>query len=803
MARGYAEGVSPDSSPVADLARLLAAAFSADELRRFVRELAEGEALARELPEGAVSPTQMGDEVAGLLHRHHRTQDERLWRALFKARPAFGPQIVALRGRLNAVAEDFPGYIDLKQVGRGGSGIVYEVIDRSAGVKRAIKLADPLRGPAGRERLEREYRLLAGVEHPALLRVYHLVLEPHRAWMVCEHLGGGSLQERIQRREPWPDLKLARLGAELAGALAALHRLNPPVLHLDLKPENILFDDQDRPRLIDLGHAQEEIHAYRTGAPVHPYLAPELLLPEPPPPNPRMDQYSLCKILLRLALPEPIGEWPERPEEVRARLSGRDPALVEILIQGRARSPGDRFPDTAALEAAWKRILEANEDRRRQEAERRRVEERKRLETTLAEVEKRLVLTSGELERQREARDKTASVAREAEARARRAEEAQARVGEARARERAAKARTRLGRLGLVMVGAMIGVGGVLLDAGISRLAERSRIVIEGDLKRPAVPASLQEPIGAVGSSPIGAPTGRSRIVTIGLWTEFRFLELSAGEFDMGSTNGKGTDYERPLHRVRLTGPIWLAQSEVTQGQWRAVVWEARAAKDTEAAGLNWATSAFTEDDLPVEAVSWCDVVRFANALSRLEGLEPAYIVGADCEQGGAVSWSRGASGYRLPTEAEWEYAARAGQATVYGTGNTEADLGRAGWYDGNSAGRTHAVCTAAEQPWGLCDLHGNVWEWVWDGFGPYDPASEVRDPVGVPSASYHVFRGGSSTNTAERARAASRARTLPSGQLEHLGFRLVLPAAVPVPPGGSGPTQNFTPTPPSTTSGS
>ncbi|MFI6653897.1 formylglycine-generating enzyme family protein [Streptomyces sp. NPDC050523] len=172
-------------------------------------------------------------------------------------------------------------------------------------------------------------------------------------------------------------------------------------------------------------------------------------------------------------------------------------------------------------------------------------------------------------------------------------------------------------------------------------------------------------------------------------------------------------------------------------------------------------------DRLPVEGVSWWDAVRFCNALSRQDGLTPAYHLhdgtdhlhdGADHPHDGAetADWDTSADGYRLPTEAEWEHACRADT-----TGPRYGPLDEVAWYQGNSGGRSHPVGGRQPNPWGLYDMLGNVWDWCWD---VYD--AEVY-------GTYRVLRGGGWADEHWSCRASVRRRSHPTFRIDDVGFRI------------------------------
>jgi formylglycine-generating enzyme required for sulfatase activity len=214
------------------------------------------------------------------------------------------------------------------------------------------------------------------------------------------------------------------------------------------------------------------------------------------------------------------------------------------------------------------------------------------------------------------------------------------------------------------------------------------------------------------------------------------FVLIPAGTFAMGAIDSYPD--EQPVRTVRISQPFYLGKYEVTQAQWEAVM------------GYN--PSAWRgQRQLPVEQVAWEDVQEFLRRLNAEEG----------------------GTRYRLPTEAEWEYAARAGTTTTYSFGNDVSRLDEYAWCGGNAAHTAHPAGQLKPNAWGLHDMHGNVWEWVQDWYETYPPGA-VTDPQGPASGVSRVFRGGGRSNVAWRCRSSSRGYSPPESRLDAVGFRVL-----------------------------
>lgn len=250
---------------------------------------------------------------------------------------------------------------------------------------------------------------------------------------------------------------------------------------------------------------------------------------------------------------------------------------------------------------------------------------------------------------------------------------------------------------------------------------------------------------GSAGGTTTTRPTARKTLsLDLGGGVKMQLVLIPSGQFLMGSpeSDQHRNANEGPQHQVTFARPFYIGTHEVTQGQWRAVM----------ANNPSWHSD--LGDDMPVERVSWLDCQEFCRQLSQRTGRT-----------------------VRLPTEAEWEYACRAGSTTAYSFGDSSSDLSRFAWYEENSPRRANPVHSKQPNAWGLYDMHGNVWEWCQDTRQPsYEgaPADGRAWVVGDGLDLRRVLRGGSWFSDANQCRSAYRLRRPAVMRSAYIGFRVV-----------------------------
>ena len=255
------------------------------------------------------------------------------------------------------------------------------------------------------------------------------------------------------------------------------------------------------------------------------------------------------------------------------------------------------------------------------------------------------------------------------------------------------------------------------------------------------------------------------------------FVRINGGTFTMGSPEDEGWRRDDEIQHTVTVSDFYMSRFELTQKEYRDITGED--------------PSTFTGDDLPVENISWYDAIAFCNALSEKEGLTPAYTIDQT-----SVTWNREADGYRLPTEAEWEYACRAGTTTPFYIASSPSaeEANYYGHYPygiednyfsqsdltvkpGQYRQTTVPVDSFAPNPYGLYNMHGNVSEWVWDYYGAYETEART-DPTGNVSGTLRVYRGGGWNDFAKDLRSAYRAAMEADKCSFNLGMRLARNAA-------------------------
>ena len=718
------------------------------------------------------------------------------------------------------------GYTITRFLGRGAMGEVYEATYDETGEAYALKFLsrDMMGRESAVERFQREAEIMAALDHPHIAKVHDWGEEAGRHWLCIELLGGMYLKEGGREVTTLEDFIAERGGklpqeevqicmGQFLDALSYAH--GKGLIHRDLKPANILLCDEGM-KIADFGlvdAANSEWLATQVQATVAATVAargdatlimsstsggktPESAMlgtfaymsPEQKKgwaATEQSDLYAAGLVCFYMLTGEQSPGF-EMPSEMDGSLWKGWDAFIRKSMK---MNPEDRFPNAGAMSAALEEVehsdalsgttLASNSGTPQKPASKKSIVTKRggvggevsrlvrstdsqsvgpaskpgvlywalgllvlaltgwgvwqwwgtyseKLEAEREVVQAPVV----DLDKQKRELDEAAKELEmkkaEAEEAARKAEAAAAKIDQERKKAEEAASKAAIAKREMEMQ---------KQELAAAQLEAQRKAAEEAALK-------IQDPAASA------TTIGKSYTVPgIGL----EMLRVEPGTFMMGSPSGeRDRDDDEVQHSVTLTEPFWLGKYEVTQGQWKAVM------------GDN--PSYFTGNDLPVEEVSWEDVMAFCRKLNQMDSNKPRGYV------------------YSLPTEAQWEYACRAGTTTATAFGDRlssrEANFAGDYPYGGASKGpyleRTTAVGSYRPNAWGFYDMHGNVWEWCHDWYGDY-PRGRVTDPVGPSSGSNRVERGGSWYRSGLYCRSAYRNRNYPGLRDNDLGFRLSL----------------------------
>lgn len=740
----------------------------------------------------------------------------------------------------------FAHYDVLETLGRGAFGVVLKAFDENLQRVVAIKVLTPelaATSPA-RKRFLREARSSAAVRHENVVSIYAVENDPI-PYLVMEYVPGQTLQQRLNERGPLDLPDVLRLGKQIAYGLDAAHRQG--LIHRDIKPSNILLEDgvDERVKITDFGLARTADDASITqsgiiaGTPM--YMAPEQVQGRQL--DQRADLFSLGSVLYQMLSGRPpfraattvavlkrVAE--DAPRPIREIIPDVPDWICRLIGHLHAKAPDDRYSSAKDVGDTLAQCLADVQDGRKPriqapwrsagnstaKATGKRPNGAGRLTrrplltaavvafmslvglgateatgvTKLAATVVRLTTGRGtlviesddpELRIAIDGDEVTVRGGSVQELTLRPGEHKVAAVKDGQALKQELVTVTRNGRTVLRMSLESDGAVSKSPDVSIS----------------PDVPARLTSPPAA--EAPFDAKHAKEYqqawAESLGRPIEYTnsvgmsFVIIPPGEFTAGADPREMEEALRhadnphwrqcvaggsPAHKVILTRAIYFGVHEVTQEQYTQVM--GRNPSHFSASGADQSEA----ERRPVDSVSWVDAAEFCVKLSELEKLQPLYAV-----DGETVSMLAG-TGYRLPTEAEWEFACRAGTMTKYWTGSDDQGVLQAGWLPAISQRGTHAVGQLEGNAFGVFDTHGNVWEWVQDRWGPHYYAQFAEraavDPLGPPAGDYRVLRGGSWFHHVSLCRSAARLYDHPTNRNNQMGIRVVLTIAAATKPG-------------------
>jgi serine/threonine protein kinase len=677
-------------------------------------------------------------------------------------------------------------YEVIEQIGEGGMGEVFLVEDHRLHKRMVIKRLHPqyANNERVRTRFRNEALIQAKLDHPHIVRAVDLLESEDLFGIIIEYVDGPSLEEHLAQEGALSAQRAVAILDPVARAVDYAHANG--VVHRDLKPGNILLDRSkgyEVPKVTDFGIAKlvdDKRGATRAGSILGTvaYMSPEQIRGELDV-DFRTDIYALGAVVYQLLSGElPFGDATDLELAYRV-LSGDPPGTLvgycergaemdALIARAMATDREQRYGTAMELVGA----LHAVVNRAPAIA----------AKNVPSPTSKNAPTPSGSVPN---AGPKTATLV-EDHAGPQVAHNEAAPPPPKIVEDRATSPSTEIEPAGgaalpkavsrppaLTVLRTMCGYAPLVavLTAvawwALSTTPEATRDVDRQPVES-SVAAKGAEPVGESAPEPV-VPTGVPTVEPTTTESAIQsapsgFVKVAAGRFSMGSpTMEDGRDDDETSHEVTISGAFWMQRHEVTQEQWQSLM------------GNN--PSKFSGcSQCPVENVNWWEVLAYANKLSRRQGLALCYtlhscwgeVTGTPMECDSVDFMGLSCEGYRLPTEAEWEYVARSGTVEPrYG------ELNAIAWHLGNSGRKTHPVGQKRPNAWGVHDMLGNVWEWTWDSYSGYSDSSQ-RDPVGPAAGTYRVYRGGSwFSKRARYVRVANRYGAPPRDQRGTVGCRL------------------------------
>jgi len=613
-------------------------------------------------------------------------------------------------------------YEILGELGRGGMSTVYKArqiaLDRIVALKVVPKEFTHDKDFVAR--LRREAQSSAMLSHPNIVTTYDVGELGGYPYITLEYLSGGTLSEFIHKHGKLSEDQIKKIIIPILEGLSYAHAKG--IVHRDIKSSNIMFNEHQHPILMDFGIARstEGTKLTKTGTTIGTpeYMSPEQAMGKDT--DLRSDLYSIGVVMYEMATCNVpfraetgfgvIHKVVNEEPDLKLLQSDNSESLISIISKLLVKSTEQRFQlDQEAISALQqKQIVQIITPRQLE----------KNTDSTQTKFIPPLQPTKSTQE--------TVFIKHGAAQTKYQPELKSNPIYDKTSPKTSGK------RKGLFITLTIMFL--VIIIWVIEANGNKHRTNVSQDVAN-----------SVVSSQATAAPQEKRQSGLV------EMIYVAGGNFTMGDTFGDGESDEKPTHTVSLSS-FYIGKYEVTQSQWQTVM------------GSN--PSNFKGDNKPVEGVNWYDAIEFCNKLSEREGLTPCYSI-----NGANTICDGSANGYRLPTEAEWEYAAKGGNSGNGCKYSGSNDLSSVAWYSDNSGSQTHSVGQKQSNELGIYDLSGNVWEWCWDWYNDsYYNSSPGSNPRGAGSGEYRALRGGSWNSSDRGCRVAFRFRSTRGDRYDILG---------------------------------